>query len=75
MVRRSAPTGEFGIHWFAAGEDFTVVGHEVVAPGAVPIANADFNGLQRIQPIDVGHRQLINPVDHAGVARGDGNEP
>ena len=38
---------------------------------AVAVADADLDGLQRVQPVYIGHRQVVNAIDQAGVAGGD----
>src|SRR6266487_971950 len=72
---RLPPSGEIDVDRFALRKDFDVVRDIVKRVLARPIADADANPLERIQSVDVRHRQFVESVDHRRVARRHSVEP
>src|SRR5262245_81459 len=75
LVRGGPPTWKLRVHGHATGERFAIVGHEIALRLPVTIADASFYRFERIQSVDIRHSQLVDPVNHAGVARGHRIEP
>src|SRR6185295_19031343 len=59
----------------AASKNFDVVGDVIVTCFAITIADADFERFNGVEAVEIGDREVINAVDHTGVAGCDGVEP
>src|SRR5690349_9177880 len=75
VVSGRTPAGKLSVDGFATAEHFSIVRDKIVTLGVAAVANADFDSLDRIEPVDVGNGEFVDTVDHGGMARGDGIEP
>src|SRR5258705_13395515 len=75
MMRWRPPAGKLGVERLATGEHFNIIGNVIVPAIVGAIADAYPDGLDRVQTVEVRHCQLVDAIDHGGMARGDRIEP
>ena len=75
LLGRREPAFKLDVNRHALGEDLRVVRLIIVLRLAVTIRDADFDGLNGVEAVEVRDGEVINAVDHRRVTRGNGIDP